>query len=80
MPTTTATMRMTNIHNPICLLEAAARAMEPPASTLMSTETSTTHTMNTATVASQIFTKSMYTGFQRPCSAPNCARSTSRLL
>jgi len=79
-PTTADTMPTTIIHRPMRSLWLAIKAMELPASTPTSTAMPTTHRMNTATVASQIFTKSMYTGFQRPFSAPSWALSTSRLL
>ena len=58
----------------------ATSANEPPASAASRAPIARADTMNTATVASQILTKSMYTGFQRPGSVPRWARSTSRLL
>ncbi|MNT25908.1 hypothetical protein D3C72_1614530 [compost metagenome] len=70
----------TNSHSPSLLPRPATSAMEPPASSVPMRERATTHRRNTSTVASQIFTKSMYTGFQRPRSAPTWAFSTSRLL
>lgn len=80
MPAMMDTMITTNIHRPRRSLWLATRAMELPARMPISAENPTTHRMNTATVAIHTLTKSMYTGFQRPRSAPTWALSTKRLL
>ena len=79
----TPTMAITMIQKMLPLpapLLISSMAMEPPASAVTASHTTSTQAMNTATVASHTFTKSVYTGFQRPCSLPRRARSTSRLL
>ena len=80
MPAMMDTMITTNIHRPSRLLWLATSAMELPARMPIRAEKPTTHRMKTATVAIHTLTKSMYTGFQRPFSAPTWALSTSRLL